>query len=1762
MVDRQDDGTAPLLRGAMTESLKQASQALQGPQLPPLAGPDRDALRSVVSAVCDELRHSKQRLDQFVQSDRQHVDALNGLLPALRQVADTLAVLGFGQPRKVIIDQVAVIQGLSQGQREPDDAVLMDVAGALLYVEATLAGMVGASDGGEREAITPQAADQDADMVQIHRVVLIESRACLQEALDLIDDCLDSVPSLEHGSVHSSEHSPAHGAEHSSEPGPEHGLQHRPESHQVLHAVPALLDQVRGALEMIGLQRAADLLRRCRTHALQHWQGATGLSKDPHVETLASALTAIDFYLGRRVDNPQSPVDTALGVAEENLARLSLLPAPAPVVHSGPDSDSDPVPEAIPGPSTPSMSRAVDIDPIDDELRGIFLEEAIELSAQARDRLAEWRQDPAAHGAALIDLRRCLHTLKGSGRMVAASVASEMCWAAEHLLNRIVDHCVEPGPAVFQAVEQVLAQLPALLDDFAHGTQHRHPAVEPLVQRLVALTEGQLAPDSQLEAIAISAAGVFDADGFDRQLLEIFRHEALTHLATLEGFLRTAADSGSLPVSDATQRAVHTLKGSAWMAGVLPIAALATAMDRMVREFKSHRWPIEAPQVQLLRRVVEAFKASVQRLPAEPLAVIEGAEALIGEFVQQVLARLEQGDEASDAPQRLIREPQLISRFLEQGMDILLDADNRLDHWQQHPAQRDDLTALLDDLTTLGQGAHLADLTEMDELCEALLDVYGAVEESSVAVSEEFFAMARQAHEALINMLDQVAAGQEIDPQPEPINALRDLLESGLAPDATGLVEHGTGRITELGSAISALDSATAPDLAASIAPVARGIVGENLASPTSVSDVPDRGQAPSLQGSAALDEVAELFVEEARDILTSADQALQRWLAEPDNLTPLTALRHDLETLDGGAQMAEVAPVSALAEALSPLYLGVQDKRLQPDERLGALLSEAHATLAALLRQYQAGEALTDPQALVLALAAWRQGASSAISESLQSASRQAEQETADPDNELLEIFLEEASDILESAGEALLRWRGEPQNSLEVENLLRDLHTVKGGARMVEISAIGDLTHELEFLYESVSAGTLQPGSALFTLLQKGQDRLAQMLDLARSGQPVPQASTLIEVIRTFSSPPEPAPAAVVAPIVPGAPEGIASGPERGQADMVKVPAEVLDTLGNLAGEASIIRSRVEQQVNDSQSALLEMDITLERMREQLRRLDTEAQARVLSRRANEPDRQGYEDFDPLEMDRHSQLQQLSRSLFEAASDLSELRDTLSARAHDAQTLLGHQARVNTDLQEGLMRTRMVPFGRLLPRLQRIVRQVADELGKQVEFDIGNPDGEMDRSVLERMIAPLEHMLRNAVDHGLESTEVRQAAGKPAQGRISLKLVHEGSEVVLEMSDDGAGVPLAAVRHKAIKRGLLDPASDVSDHDILQFILQPGFSTAAKVTQISGRGLGMDVVHEEVKQLGGSMTIHSSTGSGATFQIRLPFSVSVNRALMVQCADELYAVPLNTIEGIVRVPPAELAARYNDADPHYVYGGQDFELRYLGDLLHCNERPPLLGQTLPVPLLLIRSHDHQVAVQVDALAGSREIVVKSLGVQMAAVQGLSGATIQGDGRVVLILDLLAQIRAHQARQIHGALHSEERAYGPVEPPQPRPLLVMVVDDSVTVRKVTSRLLERHGMQVLTARDGVEALALLREQRPDVLLLDIEMPRMDGFEVAMQIRRDPRLVDLPIIMITSRTGNKHRDRALAIGVNDFLGKPYQEAQLLDSIAQWSGQHA
>ncbi|MGF6393039.1 Hpt domain-containing protein [Pseudomonas plecoglossicida] len=1458
------------------------------------AGPGRDALRSVVTALCDDLVRIKERLDLFVRSDRQHIEQLDALLAPLRHVADTLAVLGFQQPRRVIIDQVLALQALAQGERAVDDPVLMDVAGALLYVEASLNGMVGPLEE------NGQGALPGSDLAEIRQLVLNESLSVLQQAKDLIGDCLES------------------------------GW-----PRQRLQPLPGLLQQVRGALAMLMLPAAAQVFGGCARYVqgwLQH------LDVEPPAEELdqlAQALSAGECYLQWRVADPLADGQPFLDMACSSLAALGM-----PCSHG----------EVL-------RSQDGNGDGIDDELREVFLEEAGELLPEIERQWLRWRADNNLREA-LLELRRDLHTLKGSGRMVHAEAVAELAWGGEHLLNRVLEGRMALAPEGARALQQVVVHLPDLLADFAAGQMPQVTEIEQLASHLHALAEN----DTPVIA---------DIEGLDPQLLDIFRNEAEGHLASLDTYLQ-AANGRDTPVSDELQRALHTLKGSAAMAGVMPIAELATAFDRLVREYRSHQLPLQGAEIAWLDAARAQFQLGLAQLGSTPLAAIAGAAQLIeqvGEAVDERLASLH--DEQTHA-RRSARDPQRTASFLAQAMDILLDAESLLSRWHEQPGQRQSLDSLLDELTTLCHATHLADLWQMDDVCEALLDLYGAVEEGSLGADEHFFAQARQAHEALLDMLDQVAAGQEVTPRPDCVDNLRGLLAGALAPEATGLVAPGS---------VTALPTAT-----------------------------------------------------EAADV--------------------------DID---------------------SP------------------------------------------------------------------------------GDKELLEVFLEESSDIVESAAAALARWQADPRNGAEVDNLLRDLHTLKGGARMVEIAAIGDLAHELEFLYELLAAGRLPPSAPLFALLQNCHDRLAHMLDAVRLGQPLHAATALIDYIRNFSSAALTDSAAGQAPAEAAPADLPTATPERAAGDMVKVDAELLDDLGNLAGEHSVIRGRIEQQVNDAQFALNEMETTLERMRDQLLRLDNETQGRITSRQPFEGD--AYEDFDPLEMDRHSQLQQLSRALFESASDLLDLKETLSQRAQEAYGLLQQQARVNSQLQEGLTATLMVPFERLVPRLQRVVRQVASELGKQVELVVGNAEGELDRSVLERMVAPLEHMLRNAVDHGLEASDVRLAAGKPEQGTIALNLLHEGADIVIEMTDDGAGVPLEAVRRKAIKRGLLDPKANLSDHEILQFILRPGFSTAEKITQISGRGLGMDVVHEEVKQLGGSMTIESAQGKGARFLIRLPFTVSINRALMVHLGEEQYAVPLNTIEGIVRVPPAELAACYQLEVPRYVYAGHEYQLRYLGELLQGLPRPGLLGQSVPLPVLLVHSHEQSFAIQVDSLSPSREIVVKSLGPQFAAVAGLSGATLLGDGRVVLIIDLLGQLRGQQRRlaRLPGGSGVQGTLFGPS--PR-RALLVMVVDDSVTVRKVTSRLLERHGMSVLTAKDGVDAMALLEEHRPDVLLLDIEMPRMDGFEVATRIRRDERLKDLPIIMITSRTGQKHRDRAMAIGVNDYLGKPYQESVLLQSIAHWSQQHA
>lgn len=1898
-----------------------------------LAGPDRDAMRSVVGALCEELVRIKDSLDLFVRSDRGHPSELDALLAPLKQIADTLAVLGFGQPRKVILDQLDVIHALAQGRREPSDAILMDVAGALLYVEATLAGMAGPGD----ERNSEESRLPTTDVAQIHQLVIKEARNGLEQAKDAIIEFIASQWNHEH-----------------------------------LARVPELLTQVRGGLAMIPLERAATLLETCNRYIQEQLLARKAVPDWQSLDTLADAITSVEYYLERLSEDHASQSDLILDVAEDSLANLgyTLKPnssAPAEPGLSGPAAiespaaeperpeavvevaetaeqppadtapaeaaredapqlasddnwtlgevapdagepsldlaldlpldDSAEVPPALPEvveesgqpQSTPAPARSLDdfsldeIDlsgldlpadaapasgpaaladwslpeqwglgddlaqpaqagetldlsleepalsfdaplesleplpalepfdgsaeqelvldaldplpldvalpeaegevsawegssleeldlsdldlpevqlpeaeaeappaaealaseapalslaevmaapvqpinppaqnvpvsllpppadeePVDEELREVFIEEAGEVLETIGRYLPAWKADHDDREA-LTEVRRAFHTLKGSGRMVRALVIGELAWSIENLFNRVLDRSIAASEPVQRVVDQVVALLPELVEEFAANAQRQRDDVDLLAATAHALAKGEPLPEppapddggvppeagaeqpSSLEsgvqappladAPQAAAEAQSDVELLDPQLLEIFTNEAETHLEALVGFLADCARELPQPVTDALQRALHTLKGSAHMAGILPIAEIATPLEKLVKEYKSNLLAFDLREAELLHDAEQLFRIGLEQVGAQrPLNPIPGSDALLERIEalhQERIASLE-AERYSDAGER--RDPLLIEAFLVEGMDILLDAEDLLERWHEHPQERQELSALREELSTLDRGARHAELPQVEELCQALLALYDAVEEGRLAVSPAFFEEARQAHEALIGMMDQVAAGLQVTPRPERVAALQELLEAPAAEAVPFIDPESLGA-----------DDFPPEDEE----PALPEAVFEEAGTPAEETVPAAPAPAP---GRELDEEMVSIFLEEAVDILESAGQALAQWQAEPGALSSLSALQRDLHTLKGGARMAEIAEIGDLAHELEALYEGLVDRRYQHSPQLAGLLQACHDRLAG---QTELGNLAHD----------------------LEQHLTDAQQQGAPwPDSLLLDA---------QSGLEGLQR---------QVD-LLRE--------RLAEDDEAGERPEPAQALVQADDTDRAV-ASALAELTRLAPAAGAIMA--AEAAPPAAPATTLPFVRKAQEAAQE-------------------AASRRAPQELVKVPAELLENLVNLAGETSIFRGRVEQQVSDVGFTLGEMESTIERVRDQLRRLDTETQAQILSRHQADAERAGYEEFDPLEMDRYSQLQQLSRALFESASDLLDLKETLAAKNRDAETLLLQQARVNTELQEGLMRTRMVPFDRLVPRLRRIVRQVAGELGKQVEFVVGNADGEMDRTVLERIVAPLEHMLRNAVDHGIESGETRRAAGKPEHGTIRLNIGREGGDILLTLSDDGAGIRLDAVRRKAIERGLMSADSDLSDHEVLQFVLESGFSTAEKVTQISGRGVGLDVANSEVKQLGGSVSIQTEPGQGTRFNVRLPFTVSVNRALMVLSGEDLYAVPLNTIEGIVRVSPYELEALYDQRGeagldtPSFEYAGQSYELKYLGELLNNGQEPKLVGQSLPLPVILVRSSEHAVAVQVDSLAGSREIVVKSLGPQFAGVAGISGATLLGDGRVVVILDLLATIRSRHAllgqesRRERLALRQEMAAS---ESEQQRPPLVMVVDDSVTVRKVTTRLLERNGMNVLTAKDGVDAIAQLQEHRPDILLLDIEMPRMDGFEVATLVRHDERLGNLPIIMITSRTGEKHRERALGIGVNQYLGKPYQETELLEAIQSLVGQH-
>jgi chemosensory pili system protein ChpA (sensor histidine kinase/response regulator) len=760
--------------------------------------------------------------------------------------------------------------------------------------------------------------------------------------------------------------------------------------------------------------------------------------------------------------------------------------------------------------------------------------------------------------------------------------------------------------------------------------------------------------------------------------------------------------------------------------------------------------------------------------------------------------------------------------------------------------------------------------------------------------------------------------------------------------------------------------------------------------------------------------------------------------------------------------------------------------------------------------------------------------------------------------DRELVDIFAGEAGELLEQLDAGFDAWQsgdgGEPLLVVQ-----RVLHTLKGGARMSGFDAMGDAAHDLESQVNAVAASGVVPEVAVFARLRETFDNLLRMYDQMRSGDSGESAAMPADAASAASA------ASLTRsgwlPEMFWRPQEESSTVVAARRETARVPVETLDAMLNQASEISIYRSRVEDRNANVRAQLVEMSQTITRLRDHLRQMESETEAQIAARGFNPgeaigvavPDRYGA-DFDPLEMDRFSRMQELSRALAESVNDLVVLQTAMDESVRETDTLLQQQSRLNTEVQHGLTSTLMVPFSRQVQRLRRVVRQTAQENGKQADIEFIGADAELDRNVLERITAPLEHLLRNAIVHGIEDPTQRAFTNKPMVGTIRISLQREGSQLRVEVSDDGAGLNLQAIRKLAIERGMLAPKAQVSDGDLARFIFKPGFSTAKELTQDAGRGIGMEVVASEVKQLGGTLELRSEAGAGTSFLLNLPLTLAVSQALMIGVGEEVYALPMASVEGIARIPRADLDDLLADDGPLFAYAGRGYRVRMMSDYLELPRSQDAEARSFITILVRLGDNlgggERRIALLIDQLIGNRDIVTKPLGAQLGSVPGVSGATVLADGRVVLILDLAALIAEHARRTL---LLDAAASTAPARSAEALDL-IMVVDDSVTMRRVAERLLQRNGYRVITARDGLDAIAQLQTETPAMLLLDIEMPRADGFEVAAFVRANPRLADLPIIMITSRSGEKHRERARQLGVNSYLTKPYQEDNLLAEV--------
>lgn len=1241
------------------------------------------------------------------------------------------------------------------------------------------------------------------------------------------------------------------------------------------------------------------------------------------------------------------------------------------------------------------------------------------------------------------------------------------------------------------------------------------PAPAPVVA-----PSAESAPESESEPVAAQAGAPDPApapapqtqeqDDVDAELLEIFITEAQEVLAfVFENLPRAADEPGNQETLTLLRRSFHTLKGSSRMVGLEAFGGTAAAIERVMNVWLADGRAATADLLALLAHAYAELDAWVAELAAGQKPARDGAVLI------DAAARVQEGEAFEPLPQAPAAAPAAVAAEETESLSL----DDIVAPGAEVSAMPDALD--LDDIPLLDAplGLPAADgVRRVGDLAipQALHDVYLTETEALCATLEKEFDALRADPEQRVAE-DAITAAHTLSGTSATVGytALRDLaheLETTLEKLAGPGARLEDGQIalfdTTLARIRTMLQVFTLGELAPGQPDMAEQLAAlrDRLSLQPEGSDRADAEPAPDGQLDALFATAYEELLAEPPTFASEQPAAAQPEQSVSDDIDDLFQTFMD-EPL-AAPELEQAAPHAGDAGFVA----------VTPDEAvLAAPESFLDTAPESVLEAEQEPVAGVAPQVAAAALAQVIEAAPE---------SDLVEATFADEiDADLLPVFLEEGADLLPRLGTDLRRWQHEPSNSAIAQGMQRDLHTIKGSARMAGAMRLGQHAHELETQIENmVHAGTSTLPASAFDELLANYDQAVLLFEQLQQPAQAPQQAAAATVAGA------PASTAAIPTALVAEPHGVRS-------PLVRVRADILDRVVNQAGEVSITRSRLENQMGALKGSLGDFSDNVARLRRQLREIEMQAESQIASRLSIS----GEREFDPLEFDRFTRLQELTRMLAESVDDVASFQDSLGRALDNANDELSSQARMTRDLQRDLMRVRMVPFASLSERLFRVARQAAKETDKRVNLDIRGGAVEIDRSVLEQMAAPFEHLLRNAIVHGVEPRTARQQAGKAETGELLVQVSQHGNEVVIQFSDDGAGLDLGRIRAKALAGGLLDEGDAASDQQVTELIFAPGFSTADTLTELAGRGVGMDVVRSEAQSLGGRVGVVSEPGQGARFTITLPLTLAVAQVVLVKAGGRTHAVPSTLVAQVQQVRELDLAAAQQAGS--LMVGGEKLALFALPALLGEDEEERVSGLR-STPVLVVGGASRRIALRVDEVLGNREVVVKNIGPQLARVPGIDGATVLGSGEVVLILDPLA-------------LAQQPEAAAPVKKEAARRVArstVMVVDDSLTVRRVTQRLLEREGYRVLLAKDGIDALASIGQEVPDLMLVDIEMPRMDGFDLTRNVRGNEATRDIPIIMITSRTADKHRNVALGLGVNAYFGKPYQEPVLLAAI--------